>query len=63
MDQLECVMEVQRRAENLLKKTGITEHYAYSYAINDFMSEQRKKMHTDKADHLHASLFRNFGVE
>ncbi|QQK75223.1 hypothetical protein HUG15_06145 [Salicibibacter cibarius] len=63
MDQLECVMEVQRRADNLLKNTVTNEHDVYSHAINDFMNEQRQYMPTDKADHLHAFLLHNFGIE
>ncbi|QQK77104.1 hypothetical protein HUG15_16990 [Salicibibacter cibarius] len=63
MDQLECVMAVQRRADKLLKKTVMSEHDAYSYAIHEFMREQRKKMPAAKADHLYAFLLRNFGIE
>ncbi|QQK77619.1 hypothetical protein HUG15_19875 [Salicibibacter cibarius] len=63
MDHLACVMDVQRRADKMLKKSGVTEHEAYVQAMTDVMHEQRKKIPTDQADHLHAFLLRNFGIE
>ncbi|QQK81432.1 hypothetical protein HUG20_16960 [Salicibibacter cibi] len=63
MDQKEYVMDIQRRADHLLNETGITEHDAYAHAITAFMREQRTKMPSDNADHLHAFLLHNFGIK
>jgi len=62
MHKQEAILEINKRADEI-RKTATSEHYIYLHAINDFMSEQRKTIHPDKADQLQGFLLRKFGIE
>ncbi|WP_160141626.1 hypothetical protein [Salicibibacter halophilus] len=48
MEKLEILIDVQKRADKLRKKTSNSEQDIYRYAINDFMVKKRKKILHDE---------------
>ncbi|WP_160112613.1 hypothetical protein [Salicibibacter kimchii] len=50
MHHLESIMEVQKRADKLRKKSSASDHDIYFHVINNFMIKKRKKMHPDEVE-------------